>query len=218
MLELQKLGCHNIEPVTPTPHMPGIMEAFLIAKKRGLRLPMVFNCGGYERQEILSLLKGLVDIYLPDFKYGIAETGKELSGVADYPYQAFRSLKEMVRQVGDTLNLDENKIAASGIIVRHLVLPGYIENSIEVLRLIRHVSTSIPLSIMAQYTPIKAVENHPLLHRRITKQEYESVVHTALDLGFEEIYTQKVDERTLSPDFDSDHPFDWNPDGEQAYV
>lgn len=218
MLELQKLGCNNIEPVTPTPHIPAIMEAFLTAKKRGLLLPLVFNCGGYERREIISLLNGLVDIYLPDFKYGIAKTGKDLSGVNDYPYQAFNSLKEMVRQVGDTLNLDENKIANSGIIVRHLVLPGYVDNSIEALRMIRRVSTSIPLSIMAQYTPIKAVENHPLLHRRITKQEYEFIVNTALDLGFEEIYTQDVDDRTLNPDFNSNHPFDWNSTGEQIYV
>ena len=218
MLELQKLGCHNIEPVTPTPHIPGIMEAFLKAKKKGLLLPLVFNCGGYERQEIISLLNGLVEIYLPDFKYGIAKTGKDLSGVNDYPYQAFNSLREMVCQVGDTLNLDENKIANSGIIVRHLVLPGYVDNSIEALRMIRRVSTSIPLSIMAQYTPIKAVENHPLLHRRITKQEYEFVVNTALDLGFEEIYTQDVDDRTLNPDFNSDHPFDWKSTGEHIDV
>jgi putative pyruvate formate lyase activating enzyme len=218
MLELQKLDCHNIEPVTPTPHIPGIMEAFVAAKKRGLRLPLVFNCGGYERKEIISLLKGLVDIYLPDFKYGIAETGKDLSGVNDYPYQAFNSLKEMVRQVGDTLNLDENQIATSGIIVRHLVLPGNVDNSIEALRMIRRVSTCIPLSIMAQYTPIQPVENHPLLHRRITKQEYESVVNTAMDLGFEEIYTQEVDEGTLNPDFNSDHPFNWNSTGEQIHV
>ena len=218
MLELQKLGCHNIEPVTPTPHIPGIMEAFLTAKRRGLHLPLVFNCGGYERREIISLLSGLVAVYLPDFKYGIAKIGKDLSGVDDYPDQALLSLQEMVDQVGDTLTLDENKIAVSGIIVRHLVLPGYIENSIEALRMIRRVSASLPLSIMAQYTPMGAVENHPFLHRRITKEEYEWVVHTALDLGFEEIYTQDVDDRTLNPDFNSDYPFAWSSTGEQTHV
>ncbi len=210
MFELQKLGCHNIEPVTPTPHMAGIMEAFFIAKRDGLHLPLVFNCGGYESSEIIRLLDGLVDIYLPDFKYGIAEIGKVLSGVDDYPDRAFNSLKEMVRQVGDNLHLDSDNIATRGILVRHLVLPGYIENSIEALKMISRVSTSLPLSIMSQYTPIRAVANHPRLYRRITKQEYEFVVNTALDMGFEEIYTQTVDDRALIPDFNNDQPFDWS--------
>jgi putative pyruvate formate lyase activating enzyme len=213
MLNLQDIGCHNIEPVTPTPHLPGIMEALLIARQRGLHLPLIYNCGGYERKEIISLLDGQVEIYLPDFKYGIAETGKNLSGVGDYPKQAVDSLKEMVRQVGDALSLDQNGTAARGIVVRHLVLPGCVDNSIEALRMIREVSPFIPLSIMSQYTPIAAVERHPLLYRRITKGEYEYVVNTALDMGFDEIYTQDVDDRTLNPDFNSEAPFDWSATG-----
>lgn len=209
MLELQAAGCHNIEPVTPTPHLPGIMEALFIARRRGLRLPLVFNCGGYERKDIISLLDGQVEIYLPDFKYGIAEIGKSMSGVDDYPQQALDSLREMVRQVGDSLSLDDHGVATGGIIVRHLVLPGSVDNSVEALKMIRDVSPFIPLSIMSQYTPIGAVANHPLLYRRITKGEYEHVVNTALDLGFEEIYTQDVDERALNPDFNSETPFDW---------
>ena len=220
MLELQTAGCHNIEPVTPTPHLPGIMEALFIARKRGLHLPLVFNCGGYERREIIILLKGQVEIYLPDFKYGSAETAKNLSGVADYPEQAAESLREMVRQVGDSLSLDEQGIAARGIIVRHLVLPGCVDNSLEALKTIRAVSPFIPLSIMSQYTPVmdakirlRAAGDHPLLSRRITKKEYEQVVNAALDMGFEEIYTQDVDDRALSPDFNSKTPFDWDAAG-----
>ena len=227
MLALQNAGCHNIEPVTPTPHLPGIMEALFLARKRGLSLPLVFNCGGYERKEIIALLDGQVEIYLPDFKYGSAETAKNLSGVDDYPLQAFYSLKEMVRQVGDALSIDKDGVATGGIIVRHLVLPGCVDNSIAALRMIRKVSPFIPLSIMSQYTPIMDAQPrfmdvkprfsaalHPFLCRRITKQEYEQVVNSALDLGFEEIYTQDVDDRTLNPDFEKETPFDWSAKGD----
>jgi len=210
MLKLQDIGCHNIEPVTPTPHLPGIMEALFLARKKGLHLPLVFNGGGYERKEIISLLAGQVEIYLPDFKYGNAETAKNLSGADDYLDQAACSLKEMVRQVGDSLTLDENGVASGGIIVRHLVLPGYIDNSIEALKMIREVSPFLPLSIMSQYTPISAVAAHPFLRRRIMKKEYEQVVNAALDMGFEEIYTQDVDDRALNPDFNREAPFDWS--------
>lgn len=213
MLELEKLGCHNIEPVTPTPHLPGIMAAFLIARGRGLRLPFVFNCGGYEREKIVRLLDGMVDIYLPDFKYGIAEAGRCYSGVPDYPLHALASLREMVRQVGDALDVEDG-VAKRGVLVRHLVLPGEMDNSLAVLKAIReNISRFVPLSLMAQYTPIRAVRKHPLLGRRISRQEYERVVNAAVDLGFEELYTQEVDDRELTPDFDKECPFDWDEQG-----
>jgi putative pyruvate formate lyase activating enzyme len=212
MLELQALGCHNVEPVTPTPHLPGIMEAFLIARGRGLRLPLVFNCGGYERAKIVRLLDGMVDIYLPDFKYGLDEAGRSFSGVPDYPRHALASLREMVRQVGDVLDMEDG-VARRGILVRHLVLPGRTDNSLAALEMIRDVSPSIPLSLMSQYTPIPAVRRHPLLGRRVTRDEYEQVVNAALDLGFEELYTQEVDDRALNPDFDREAPFAWEGTG-----
>ena len=158
MLELEDLGCHNIEPVTPTPHLPGIMAALLIARERGLRLPFVFNCGGYEREKIVRLLDGMVDIYLPDFKYGIDEAGRRFSGAPDYPRHALASLREMVRQVGDTLEIEDG-VAKRGVLVRHLVLPGQMDNSLAVLKAIReNISRFVPLSLMAQYTPIPARE------------------------------------------------------------
>ncbi len=213
MLELEMLGCHNIEPVTPTPHLPGIMAAFLIARERGLRLPFVFNCGGYEREEIIRRLDGMVDIYLPDFKYGIAETGRCFSEAPDYPHQALASLREMVRQVGDALEVVDG-VAKRGVLVRHLVLPGRFDDSLAVLRTIReNISRFVPLSLMAQYTPIPAVRKHPLLGRRISRLEYERVVNAAVDLGFEELYTQEVDDRELSPDFEKERPFDWDQRG-----
>jgi putative pyruvate formate lyase activating enzyme len=210
MLDLESQGCHNIEPVTPTPHLPGIMVAVLRARERGLRLPLVFNCGGYEREKVVRLLTGVVDIYLPDFKYGIAETGRRFSGAADYPRNALASLREMVRQVGDSLEV-EGGVAKRGVLVRHLVLPGSMDNSLAVLRMIREgVSPSVPLSLMAQYTPVAAVREHPLLGRRVSHAEYERVVNAALDLGFEEIYTQEVDDRELAPDFGREQPFAWD--------
>ena len=182
MLDLQKDGCHNVEPVTPTPQAPLMMEALCMARMQGLTVPFVYNCGGYENPEVITLLDGMVDIYLPDFKY------------------------EMVNQVGDGLEL-KNGVAQRGIIIRHLVLPGRIENSKEVLTLIKKkISTSVFISLMSQYTPIAKVRHHPILGRRITKIEYEQVTDYALKLGFDNIFVQEVNDYELTPDFDRDNP------------
>jgi len=209
MMTLQEEGCHNIEPVTPTPQLPQIMEALLIARRRGLHLPLVYNCGGYENPEILKLAEEMVDIYLPDFKYGIEDDALVLSGVKDYIQYALASIREMARQVGDTLEMEEG-IAKKGLLIRHLVLPGHIQNSLEVIRLIKeHISVSMPISIMSQYTPMPSLKDHPRLGRRITRNEYELVVNCALDMGFETIYTQEVNDRAISPDFEKKVPFKW---------
>jgi putative pyruvate formate lyase activating enzyme len=210
MLDLESRGCHNVEPVTPTPHLVPLMEALDIARQRGLSVPFVFNCGGYERSRILRLIAGRVEIYLPDFKYGLEEAGRELSGAADYPRHAREALGEMVRQVGESLDVDGEGVARRGILVRHLVLPGRIDNSLAALRMIREISPAIPVSLMSQYTPIPAVAGRTGLGRRVTRQEYERVVEAALDLGFEELYTQEVSDRALNPDFDRDEPFAWD--------
>ena len=208
MLDLQRRHCHNIEPVTPTPQTPLIMEALLLARERGLTNPFVYNCGGYENPEVIKLLDKMVDIYLPDFKYGLEEDAVELSAAPGYPRFALDSLKEMVRQVGDDLEL-ENGVAKKGIIVRHLVLPGKIENSKEVLRLIKkEVSTSVPVSLMSQYTPVAKVRHHPLLGRRISKDEYKQVLDFALKLGFKNLFIQEVSDFNLTPDFHKEKPFE----------
>ena len=210
MLALEKKNCHNIEPVTPTPQIPQVMEALLIARQRGLHLPLVYNCGGYENPEVLNNLEGMVDIYLPDFKYGTENDALVLSGVRDYAVHALLSIKEMLRQVGEELFLEEG-VAKKGILIRHLIIPGFIANSLQVLELIKkHVSLSVPLSIMSQYTPIPSVKNHPHLGKRVTREEYELVVNHALDMGFETIFTQDVDDKTLVPDFRKKVPFDWS--------
>jgi putative pyruvate formate lyase activating enzyme len=209
MLKLQSSGCHNVESVTPTPHIGGLAEALQLARRKGLTIPFVYNCGGYESPEIIRLLRGMVDIYLPDFKYGLSEEAAEFSDSADYSRWALESIKEMIEQVGDSLETKDD-IAVRGIIIRHLVLPGKSDNSLEVLRLIKkHLSPSIPISIMSQYTPMPMLKDHPCLGKRLTKEEYDFVVEEALDMGFEEIYTQEADKRTLNPDFDREQPFQW---------
>jgi len=209
MSGLQGRGCHNIDAVTPTPHLHGLIGALLDASREGLSIPLVYNCGGYENRDIISLLDGIVDIYLPDFKYGNGRDALDFSGVGDYVAHAAAAIGEMVRQAGDSLEV-ENGIAQKGVIIRHLVLPGRVENSLEVLRIIRSISTTVSLSIMSQYTPVPAVATHPVLGRRVTKEEYETVVDTALDMGFENLFVQDVSDGSLVPDFDRDHPFTWD--------
>ena len=208
MLDLQKRQCHNIEPVTPTSQTPLIMEALLLARSEGLKIPFVYNCGGYENPEIIKLLDDMVEIYLPDFKYGLEEDSIMFSSAPGYPRFALDSIKEMVRQAGDDLEL-KNGVAQKGVIIRHLVLPDRIENSKEVLRLIsKAISKNIFISLMSQYTPIAKMRNHPILKRRITRSEYEQVTDYALKLGFNNIFVQEVSDYELTPDFDQSNPFD----------
>ena len=208
MLDLQKRGCHNIEPVTPTPQVPLIMEALLLARKGGLKIPFVYNCGGYEDPQIIKMLDQMVDVYLPDFKYGMEEDGNLFSQAPEYPRFALDSLHEMVKQVGDDLVL-ENGVASRGIIVRHLVLPGRLTNSKEVFRLIKkEISTTVSISLMSQYTPIAQVLKHPALGRRITRDEYDQILDYALHLGFENLFVQEVSDQELTPDFSRANPFE----------
>ncbi|MBN1474674.1 MAG: radical SAM protein [Syntrophaceae bacterium] len=208
MLDLQDQGCHNVEPVTPTPQTPLIMEALLLARSRDLKIPFVYNCGGYENPEIIKLLDGMVEIYLPDFKYGLEDAAVEYSAAPGYSGFALDSLKEMTRQVGDELETEKG-VAKRGVIVRHLVLPGNIENSKEVFRLIKkNISVNVPVSLMAQYSPMPKVRRHPLLSRRITRDEYNQVLDYALKLKFKNLFIQKVNDCKLTPDFERENPFD----------
>lgn len=207
MMSLQDRHCHNIEAVTPTPQIPMIIAALEIARVEGLVLPFIHNNGGYENVEVIKALKGWVDIYLPDFKYGSDETAYLYSGVKDYVLRARAAIREMASQVGDMLEI-RGETAVRGLLVRHLVLPGRTAESITVLNILRsELSLRVPLSIMAQYTPSPAHADHPVMGRRLTKEEYETVIKTALDMGFEELYIQSVDDRHMSPDFDKENPF-----------
>ena len=204
MLELQDRGAHNINLVTATPY------SFFVAKtlekaKKDLKIPVVYNCGGYESIESLRALDGLVDIYLPDFKYFDDELAKRYSSAPNYVEIASKSLIEMYRQVGK-LTLDKNGIAERGLIVRHLVLPACREDSKAVLK---HISEILPaedvtLSLMRQYTPDFANEDAPKnLKRRLTSFEYEDVLNYAISLGFDGFSQGKESAKTdFTPRFD----------------
>ena len=206
MLDLQKSGCHNVEPVTPTPQTPLIMEALCMARAQGLTVPFVYNCGGYENPDVIRMLDAMVDIYLPDFKYGLEKDALEFSDAPGYPRYAAESIREMVRQVGDDLET-QNGVAIRGIIIRHLVLPGRLDNTREALRRIRDISPNIPVSLMSQYTPMPKVKNHPDLGRRLSHREYRQMIDFAMELGLENLFVQEVSSFHLAPDFHDENPF-----------
>jgi putative pyruvate formate lyase activating enzyme len=182
MMELQRLGCHNINFVTPTHQTFHILSALSIAIDGGLALPLVYNCGGYESTEALGLLDGIVDIYMPDFKYADAETAKRYSGVEDYPARAQAALGEMHRQVGD-LALDERGVAQRGLLVRHLVLPNDLAGTARVVAFVATLSPNTYVNIMGQYRPCYRAGDHPPLNRRPNAAEMAQAFHAARAAG-----------------------------------
>jgi len=179
MLELQEQGCHNINFVTPEHVVPQILEALPLAIEGGLRLPLVYNTSGYDSQESLRLLEGVVDIYMPDFKYWDSEVSRRYSKAENYPEAVKEGLKEMHRQVGD-LVLDQQNLARRGIILRHLIMPGGLAGTREVMRFVaREVSRDTYVNLMDQYYPAGKTERYPEIHRRITRQEYQEAFHAA---------------------------------------
>ncbi len=203
--ELQAQGANNINLVTPTHYLPHIVSALRSAKNKGLKIPVVYNTGGYEKAESLRLLDGLVDIYLPDFKYFSAELGKTLSFASDYTDHAMSSLAETVRQVGKPV-FDDRGMMKKGVIVRHLVLPEQVEDSKKVLKyLYETYGDDIFISIMSQYTPLEAMKDHPYLSRKLTDAEYDEVVNFAVDLGIENGFLQdgEAAEESFIPPFDN---------------
>lgn len=191
MLYLQKLKCHNINFVTPTHFTPQILEAVKIAKERGLNIPLVYNCGGYEKVETLKLLEGIIDIYMPDFKFSDSAISKKIANAEDYFEIAKGSLKEMQRQVGDLI-LDEQGIAQSGIILRHLVLPEGLAGTDKIFKFIKdEISSNIYINIMDQYRPCWRAGEFPPINRRITANEYQNAINTALKYKFTNLSSLK---------------------------
>jgi len=183
MLRLQDMGCHNVNFVSPTHVVPQILAGVLIAAQAGLRLPLVYNTGGYDSLSTLALLDGVFDIYMPDMKYADAEIALKYSKVEDYPAINQAAVKEMHRQVGDLI-MDERGIALRGLLVRHLVLPEGLAGTAEIVRfLATEISTNTYLNIMDQYRPCYKAGELPPLNRRITLQEYEEAVHLAHEAG-----------------------------------
>ncbi|AFH50806.1 Fe-S protein [Ignavibacterium album JCM 16511] len=179
MISLQSRGCHNINLVTPTHFVPQIVEALIIAIEKGLEIPLVYNCGGYESVETLHLLEDIIDIYMPDIKYSDNEVAARLSGIKNYWNVVRSAVKEMHIQVGD-LHIDKKGIARRGLLVRHLVLPNNLAGSEKVIDFIAdEISEETYLNIMDQYRPaFKAAEEQKLM-RRIKSDEFERVVEYA---------------------------------------
>ncbi|RJQ46308.1 MAG: radical SAM protein [Nitrospiraceae bacterium] len=187
MLTLQGYGCHNINFVTPTHQVYQILASLEIAIEKGLKAPLVYNCGGYESVETLRILDGVIDIYMPDFKYADPEAAKKYSRAKDYPSIAKAAIKEMHRQVGD-LVLDDRGIAIKGLLVRHLVLPEGLAGTEEVTKfLAEEISPDTYVNIMAQYYPCYRAFEQPPLNRRITDAEYRKAVKAARDAGLKRL-------------------------------
>jgi putative pyruvate formate lyase activating enzyme len=184
MIDLQSQGCHNINFVTPTHYAPQLIAALPWAIEQGFRLPLVYNCGGHESLQVIQLLDGVVDIYLPDLKFLDPRASERyLDGAADYPEVVRAVLKEMHRQVGD-LVLDAHGIAQRGLLVRHLVMPGMTQDSQEVLRFIAaELSSQTYVNLMDQYRPCFQAGRSPEIARRTTPAEHRAVVEMAHQLG-----------------------------------
>lgn len=183
MVRLQDLGCHNINFVTPTHYVPQIVASLPEAIEKGLRLPIVYNCSGYESLEVIRLLDGIVDIYMPDAKFMDEAYSKRFCNAPDYPVVLKEVLKEMHRQVGE-LKLDSHGIAQRGVLVRHLVMPGGVASSKKVFEFVaRELSVHTYVNIMDQYRPLYRADEFPEINRRITHSEYVEAAALAKEAG-----------------------------------
>lgn len=186
----QNEGSHNINLVSPTIYVPQIIEAIKIAKNNGLNIPIVYNSSGYERKETIQMLDGYIDVYLPDFKYIEDELGQKYSNVKDYSKYARESVLEMVKQVGEPVFKDG--MLQRGVVIRHLVLPNHIKNSIKVLDWIKeNLDNKVIISLMAQYFPTGNV-NGTDINRKLTKREYGKITNHLYELNFKYGYVQEL--------------------------
>ena len=204
--QLQGQGANNINLVTAGHFLPQVALALENARAHGLKIPVVYNSSGYEKADTLKILEGLVDIYLPDFKYMDPELAGKYSHAPDYPQIAKAALNEMVQQVG-TPEFDERGMMKKGVIVRHLLLPGHVKNSREVLKyLYETYGDRIYISIMNQYTPMPAMKDDPKLSRKVTDREYERLLDYALSLGLNNGFIQEGEtaKESFIPEFNEE--------------
>ena len=203
--ELEEAGAQNINLVTPTHYTDVLIETLGEAKERGLSIPIVYNCGGYESVESLERLDGLVDIYLTDYKYADSALASAFSNAPDYPETAFLAIREMVRQTGPCV-FDEAGMLKRGVIVRELLLPGHVKNSKDaVKRIYEAFGDQIFFSLMNQYTPMRHFEKYPELSRKCTRREYERLLDFALGLGIKNAFIQEggTAKESFIPAFDN---------------
>jgi len=207
MQRLEKDGAHNINLVSPSHLIFPLADAISIARDRGLTLPIIYNSNGYDSVAALREIRGLIDIFLPDLKYLDEEAARELSAADDYARVVPGVLGEMFAQVGP-LVLDEAGSARRGLLVRHLVLPGYLENSRSCLRLLAGLSRDLPISIMSQYSPQFRAGEYPRINRTLSEEEYEAIIDYALELGLGNAFIQECgSQKEYLPDFSRTDPF-----------
>lgn len=203
MLNQQEKGVNNINLVTPTIYAMQIKQAIILAKEKGLKIPIIYNCGGYESVGTLKELDGLIDVYLPDFKYFDDEIARKYSGVTNYFKNASIAIKEMLRQVGNPKFTDDG-IIKSGVIIRHLILPNNTKNTKKILDYIKEeFGTDVYISIMAQYFPTYKANECGNIDRKINKKELKLIENYIYELGFENGFIQKLgkDEEKYVPKF-----------------
>ena len=194
MIKQQNLGVANINLVTPTSYVPQIIEAIKIAKKNGLNIPIVYNTNSYEKIETLKMLDGYIDIYLPDLKYADDKLGKKYSHINQYFEIATKAIQEMRRQVGTAI-FDSNGMMKKGVIIRHLVLPNYIENSKKVLKWLKeNIHPEDYISIMAQYFPTYLAKQDKFINRKLTTKEWEEIENYIDKLDFKNGFIQELGE------------------------
>jgi putative pyruvate formate lyase activating enzyme len=211
MLQLQDEGAHNINFVSPSHMAFQMADAIAAAKGRGFSIPVVYNSNGYDSLEVLGLIRGLVDIYLPDLKYLDNELGKRFSAVDDYAEIVPAVLAEMLDQVGH-LQTDEQGVATRGLLVRHLVLPGHLDNSRRCLDFLASLSRHTFVSVMSQYSPQYKACEYSGINRTLTAAEYGEITDYALDLGLENAFVQELaSHEHYLPDFEQERPFASSP-------
>ena len=194
MLKQQNLGVANINLVTPTSYVPQIIEAIKIAKKNGLNIPIVYNTNSYEKIETLKMLEGYIDVYLPDLKYADDKLGKKYSHINHYFEIATKAIQEMRRQVGTAI-FDSNGMMKRGVIIRHLVLPNYIENSRKVLKWLKeNIHPEDYISVMAQYFPTYLAKQDKFINRKLTTEEWEEIENYIEELDFKNGFVQELGE------------------------
>jgi putative pyruvate formate lyase activating enzyme len=198
-LELQARGAHNINLVTPTPYTLHIIQAIQWARQRGLGIPVIYNTGGYERVETLRQLEGLVDVYLPDLKYCDARLSARWSGAPDYFTYATAAIQEMFRQVGEP-SFDAQGMLQRGLMIRHLTLPGALEDSQRVVDwVLENLPRGVYLNLMAQYTPLGRAPEHPELATQVSREQYEALIEYAVERGLENGFIQEME--SASPEY-----------------
>ncbi|MFH0824956.1 MAG: radical SAM protein, partial [Pseudomonadota bacterium] len=217
MLELQGRGCSNVEAVSPSHQLPGLLEAIAIACEQGLELPLVYNTNAYESPDTLALLDGIVDVFLPDLRYSSNGFARKYSDADDYVETARSAVLEMHRQVGNLVT-DSKGTAVGGVILRLLVMPNDISGTRESLIWIsKHLPKTFTISLMAQYAPLHDGRHFPEISRRIHDSEYDQAVDMAWDLGFENAFVQEFESQDMGiPDFTSKDPFQWDTDDTQG--